>query len=59
MGVGVLSVRWDAVTGATGYKVQWKSEVDRDYDETNRQTQVTGTNHTIPADRRARNTRCG
>ena len=48
MGVGVLSVRWDAVTGATGYKVQWKSEDDSDYDPMNRQTQVTGTNHTIP-----------
>ena len=48
MGVGVLSVRWDPVTGATGYKVQWKSEDDSDYDPMNRQTQVTGTNHTIP-----------
>ena len=47
MGVGVLSVRWDAVTGASGYKVQWKSG-SQSYDETNRQTQVTGTNHTIP-----------
>ncbi len=34
-----LSVAWDEVTGATGYKVQWKSG-DEDYDETNRQALI-------------------
>ena len=47
MGVGVLTVRWNAVTGATGYKVQWRLG-SQSYDPASRQTQVTGTNHTIP-----------
>ena len=47
-GVGTLAVSWTAVTGATGYKVQWKSGTDN-YDATNRQATATGTTHTIPS----------
>ncbi len=47
-GVGSLAVSWDAVSGATGYKVQWKSG-SQNYDPANRQATVTGTGHTIPS----------
>ena len=39
-----LKVRWTAVTSATGYKVQWKS--NGEYGSTNQAT-PTGTSHTI------------
>ena len=45
-GVGNLQVSWTAVSGATGYKVQWKSGAES-YDTTNRQATATGTSHTI------------
>ena len=45
--VGSLAVSWDAVSGATGYKVQWKSGQEN-YDTANRQATATGTSHTIP-----------
>ena len=45
--VDSLEVRWDAVTGATGYKVQWKSG-SQAYNTTDRQTSVTGVSHKIP-----------
>ncbi len=48
-GVGSLAVSWTAVTGATGYKVQWKSG-SQNYDATNRQATVGAvTSHTIPS----------
>ncbi len=47
-GVGSLAVSWTAVSGATGYKVQWKSG-SQNYDPANRQATVTGTGHTIPS----------
>ena len=47
-GVGNLQVSWTAVTGATGYKVQWKSGT-QNYDAANRQATVGAvTSHTIP-----------
>ena len=46
-GSGELTVSWDAVTGATGYKVQWKSG-SQGYDAANRQATVTATSHTVP-----------
>ena len=45
--VDSLEVSWDAVTGATGYKVQWKSG-SQAYNMTDRQTSVTGVSHKIP-----------
>ena len=45
-----LLVVWTAVTGADGYKVQWKSG-DQDYNEADRQLAVAGgsaTGHSIP-----------
>ncbi len=45
--VDSLEVSWDAVTGATGYKVQWKSG-SQAYNTTDRQTSVTGVSHKIP-----------
>ena len=53
MGVSVtagseqLTVTWTAVTGASGYQVQWKSG-SQDYDNT-RQATTTNTSHTIPS----------
>jgi len=41
-----LAVSWNAVTGADGYKVQWKSGT-QSYDAS-REAVVTGTSHTIP-----------
>ena len=52
MGVSVtagteqLTVTWTAVSGATGYKVQWKSGSEM-YDTDSRQAESTGTSHTI------------
>ena len=46
---GALRVSWSAVTGAVGYKVQWKSGT-QNYDATNRQATVGAvTSHTIPS----------
>ena len=42
-----LKVTWSAETGATSYKVQWKSENDNDWDSTNRQTTASGTSKTL------------
>ena len=44
--VGSLTVSWNAVTGANGYKVQWKSG-SQAYDAAGRQATATGTSHTI------------
>ena len=44
-----LGVSWTAVTGATGYKVQWKSSSDTGWDATNRQTTSTTISATIPS----------
>ena len=44
-GVGQLTVKWDKVTGATGYKVQWKSGSGYSDSDTR---QVSGLSHTIP-----------
>ena len=41
-----LTVTWTAVSGASGYKVQWKSG-SQAYDPDNRQAESTGTSHTI------------
>ena len=49
-GVGTLVVTWDAVPGVSssdGYKVQWKSATDADYDATNRQDLASTTSNTI------------
>ena len=55
-GVGNLSVGWTAVTGASGYKVQWKSGSEnwssgRQNDETGTTSSITGltagTEHTV------------
>ena len=49
-GVSQLAVSWDAVSGASGYTVQWKSG-SQDYDSGDRQHVVTGgstTRDTIP-----------
>ena len=49
-GVGTLVVTWDAVPGVSssdGYKVQWKSATDADYDATNRQDLASTTTQTI------------
>ena len=43
---GSLKVSWTAVTSATGYKVQWKS--NGEYGSTNQAT-PTGASHTIPS----------
>ena len=51
-GVESLTVSWDPVSDASGYKVQWKSG-DEDYDPANREATTTvtatapGTSHTI------------
>ena len=42
-----LRVQWDAVTGADGYKVQWKSGSEG-YDAATREAAATGTSHTLP-----------
>ena len=42
-----LRVQWDAVTGADGYKVQWKSGSEV-YDAAAREAAATGTSHTVP-----------
>ena len=44
-----LGVSWTAVTGATSYKVQWKSSSDTGWDAANRQTTSTATSATIPS----------
>ena len=44
-GAGQLTVTWDAVAGATGYKVQWKS--GNQVFATGRQATSTTTSHTI------------
>ena len=49
VGVERLEVSWDVVSGADGYKVQWKPG-DQEYDET-RQAAISGgetTNYTVP-----------
>ena len=46
-GGGQLSLSWTEVTGASGYKVQWKSGTE-DYDTANRQATTTTTSHVIP-----------
>ena len=45
-GTEQLTVTWTAVSGATGYKVQWKSGSEM-YDTDSRQAESTGTSHTI------------
>ena len=45
-GTRELAVTWTAVSGATGYKVQWKSGRQA-YNTTDRQATTNGTNHTI------------
>ena len=45
-GVGQLAVTWTVVTGATGYRVQWKSG-GQDYNTGDRQATATGTSYTI------------
>ena len=45
-GVGQLTVSWNAVTGASGYKVQWKSG-SQEYNESDRQRTVTGGSTTV------------
>ena len=47
-GVGFLAVSWNAVAGADGYKVQWKSG-GQGYDPAARQAAAAGTSHTIPS----------
>ena len=42
-----LDVRWRGVSGATGYKVQWKSGT-QSYDTDSREATTTGTRHKIP-----------
>jgi len=42
-----LIVSWNVVTGADGYKVQWRSG-EQDYDPGSRQATTTGTSYTIP-----------
>ncbi len=42
-----LDVRWRAVSGATGYKVQWKSGT-QSYDTASREATTTDTRHKIP-----------
>ena len=44
--VGQLTVSWSAVTGANGYKMQWKSGA-QSWDESDRQNTVTTTSSTI------------
>ena len=46
LNLGKLNVSWNAVTGATGYHVQWKSG-NQNWDETNRQNTETGTTSAI------------
>ena len=46
-GDGELTVSWNAVTGASGYKVQWKSGT-QGYDAARRQAAATTASHTIP-----------
>ena len=46
VGVGQLSVSWSALTGANGYKMQWKSGA-QNWDESARQNTVTTTSSTI------------
>ena len=46
-GDGRLTVSWNAVTGASGYKVQWKSGT-QGYGAANREAAATKTSHTIP-----------
>ena len=43
-----IAVSWSAVTGATGYKVQWKSGSD-EYASSREATVSSGTSHTITA----------
>ena len=45
-GAGRLAVSWTAVTGADGYKVQWKSGAQT-YDAARQATVGSGTSHTI------------
>ena len=42
-----LAVSWTAVTGATSYKIQWKSGTTQDWDAANRQTTATTTSTTL------------
>ena len=44
-GVQSLTVSWNSVTNASGYRVQWKSE-SQSYNETNRQLTVSGSTTT-------------
>ena len=44
-----LDVSWTATTGASSYKVQWKSSSDSDWDAANRQTTSTTASATIPS----------
>ena len=46
-GVEQLAVRWDALAGATGYKVQWKSGT-QSYDPATREVEVRTTRYTLP-----------
>ena len=49
--VGQLTVSWDEVSGASGYKVQWKSGTE-EFNATDRQHEITGgstTTYTIPS----------
>ena len=44
-----LHVSWTATTGASSYKIQWKSSSDTGWDATNRQTTSTNASATIPS----------
>ena len=46
---GALDVSWTATTGASSYKIQWKSSSDADWDATSRQTTSTTASATIPS----------
>ena len=49
-----LDLSWSAVTGATGYRVQWRSSADTGWDAADRQTTATATAKALAA--LARNT---
>ena len=46
-GNGTLSLSWDSETGATGYKVQWKSATDSGWDASNREETASSTMTTL------------
>ena len=46
---GALDVAWTATTGASSYKIQWKSSSDSDWDATSRQITSTAASANIPS----------